>query len=514
MSAPLTSYREIVIDNFAGGGGASNGIHRALGQVDVALNHDDEALAMHLANHPETHHLDRKITSVDPLEVAQGRPIGLAWFSPDCTHHSRAKGGKPRSKGIRDLAWVVPHWAERVRPRVIILENVQEFLDWGPLTEDNRPDPDQKGLEFQLWAKRLRKAGYRIEWRVLSACDYGAPTTRKRLFVIARCDERPIVWPEPTHGPGLLPYRTAAECIDWSIPCPSIFPELGRKRPLAPATLRRIARGIVKYVLNNPRPFIVPLTHTTGGNQAHSVDAPLRTITTAKGGELALATPFFVPRYGERTGQDPRCQPADRPLSTIVTTANGAQLVAAFLAQHNGGMVGHPADRPMSTVTETGSQQQVVTAHLMTNTTGHAGAPADGQVPTVTTGGHHALVAAFLQAYYRTDQDPRITNPLPTVTTADRFSVVTVTIEGTEYALVDIGMRMLTPRELFRAQGFEDSYVIDPIGPNGKPLTKTAQIRMCGNSVCPPVAEALARANVELQDVALPGAVAMGGLFA
>lgn len=195
MSAPI---RELVIDNFAGGGGASCGISRALGHVDVALNHDDEALAMHCANHPETRHLSSKITAVDPREVAS-TPVGLAWFSPDCTHHSRAKGGKPREKNIRDLAWVVPHWAERIRPRVIILENVPEFLDWGPLTTEGHPDPDQKGLEFQLWAKRLRKAGYRIEWRVLAACDYGAPTTRKRLFIIARCDRRPIVWPEPLH---------------------------------------------------------------------------------------------------------------------------------------------------------------------------------------------------------------------------------------------------------------------------------------------------------------------------
>lgn len=437
--------RELVVDNFAGGGGASTGIEWALGQVDVALNHDDEALAMHRANHPHTRHISAKITAIDPLDVTGGQPVGLAWFSPTCTHFSKAKGAALLNKNIRDLAWVVPLWAERVRPRVIMLENVEEFLTWGDLGPDGRPDPDHRGKTFQLWVHRLRRAGYRVEWRELRACDYGAPTIRKRLFVIARCDRRPIVWPEPTHGPGLIPYRTADECIDWSVPCPSIF---SRPCPLADATLRRIARGVKRYVLDSPNPFIV-----------HRGMAP--TITT--GGHHALVSALLAITHKASTGQDCR-----NPINTLLGS-NHMQLVAANLLK-----LRHYSY----------AQNLSETLH------------------TVAAGGQHfGLVAAFLHKYYKTGTGQCLHDPLHTGTTADRFSLVTVVIDGQEYALADIGMRMLTPRELFRAQGFPDSYVIDPIGPSGRPLSKTAQVRMCGNSVCPQVAEAIVRANVQLQRI-------------
>lgn len=499
---------EIIVDNFAGGGGASLGIEWATGRpVDVARNHDPEAIAMHRVNHPATQHRVEDVWHADPRDDAAGRPVGLAWFSPDCKHFSKAKGGKPVEKKIRDLAWVVVRWAERVRPRIIALENVEEFKDWGPLTEDGKPCPVQKGLTFRRWVKALRDLGYRVDWRELRACDYGAPTIRKRLFLVARCDGEPIVWPAPTHGPGLRPYRTAAECIDWSLPCPSIFltkaeaAKLGVRRPLAEATLRRIARGVKRYVIDAAEPFIIPLTHT-GDARVYPLNDPLRTITTAKRGEQALVAPFFVPRYGEREGQDPRCRSVEEPIPTVVPSSNGANVVAAFLAQHNTGMTGHDARAPVSTIVGKGCTQGLV-AVALNQQRGSAinGGEGDPRKPlrAITAGGQHqAVVAAFLAKYYGSggqDQDCR--DPLHTVPTKARFGAVTVTVEGQAYAIVDIGMRMLTPRELFRAQGFPDSYVID-LEVGGRPLTKGAQIRMCGNSVCPQMAEAVVRANLGL----------------
>jgi len=480
--------REIIVDNFAGGGGASTGIERALGvPVDVAVNHNPEALAMHLANHPQTKHFCQNICALDPREATQGRPVGLAWFSPDCKHFSKAKGGAPVEKRIRDLAWVVVHWAQMVRPRVICLENVEEFQDWGPLLADGRPCPESRGLEFRRWVRELRKAGYAVEWKELRACDYGAPTIRKRLFLIARRDGRPIVWPAPTHGPGLLPYRTAAECIDWSIPCPSIFE---RKKPLAEATMRRIARGVKRYVLDNARPFIVPVTHH-GADRCNSIDEPIRTVTGAHRGELALVAPSLMVNTSGHSGSDMLS-----PIPTITTGGHHA-LVAAFLAQHNGGATGHEATEPLSTITQAGTQQQLVTSHLLKLRNNCDGQACDEALHTVCLGGHFGEVRAFLMAYYGTDQAPQLDNPLPTCTSHDRFGLVT--IQGVDYQIVDIGMRMLSPRELFRAQGFPDSYVIDPQH-NGKSLSKTAQTRCCGNSVCPPVAEAIVRANVVMDE--------------
>jgi DNA (cytosine-5)-methyltransferase 1 len=443
----LDLQRELIVDNFAGGGGASTGIELALGRhVDIAINHDPEAVAMHTLNHPQTAHHCESVWDIDPLAVTQGRPVGLAWFSPDCKHFSKAKGGKPRDKRIRGLAWVTVRWAALVRPRVIVLENVEEFQTWGPLRDDGTPCPIRRGHTFRDFVHQLQERGYAVEWRELSACDYGAPTTRKRLFLIARCDGVPIVWPAPTHGapgsPGvkshaLKPWRTAAECIDWSLACPSIF---DRARPLAEATMRRIARGVQRYVIEAKRPFVV--------------ETPVGTVV-----------PTLVQTgYGERDGQAPRAPGLDKPLGTVVAGGAKHALVTAFLAKHFGG-----------------------------NYTG-PGAPMTDPMHTVTTQDHHALVCAFLTKYYgEGGQDQHIGDPLHTIPTVDRFGLVTV--EQQQYRIADIGMRMLKPRELYRAQGFPESYQIAPVI-NGKPLPKRAQVRMCGNSVSPPLAAAIVRANV------------------
>jgi len=465
--------RELVVDNFAGGGGASTGIEAALGRsVDIAINHDAEAIAMHMANHPATEHYCEDVFSVDPLKVTNGEPVGLAWFSPDCKHFSKAKGGKPRSQKIRGLADVVVEWAEKLgrrKPRVAMLENVEEFQTWGPLLGDGRPDPARKGETFREWVTKLRALGYVVEWRELKAADYGTPTSRKRLFVIARCDGLPIVWPEPTHGKGRLPYRTAAECIDWSIPCPSIFE---RERPLAEATMRRIARGVRRYVIEATEPFVVTMRGTEDAHidqSVRSIHDPLRTVSAAEM-HHALAVPTLIQTsYGERKGQAPRVPGLEKPVGTIMAQGQKHALVAAFLARHYGG---------------------------------HENDGSDLRIPfhTVTAKDHHSLVHAFLIKYYGADQAPEMLEPLHTVTTKHRFGLVTVLNE--QYYIADIGMRMLAPHELFRAQGFRPDYIINPLV-NGKPLTKTAQIRMCGNSVCPPLAEALVRANYVEQSQAL-----------
>ena len=542
----------LIIDNFAGGGGASTGIENAIGRsVDIAINHDPEAIAMHTANHPTTRHYCQDVWDIDPLEATNGQPVALAWFSPDCKHFSKAKGGKPREKKIRDLAWVVHRWVAALKPtnqqpRVIMLENVEEFRTWGPLLDDGKPCPDRKGETFAEWVQQLRDFGYDVQWRELKACDYGAPTSRKRLFLIARCDGLPIIWPEPTHGKGrALPWRTAADIIDWSIPCPSIFT---RTRTLKDATCRRIATGIMRYVVNAERPFIVPVTNTNwAGDKAYSGEKPLPTITTSKGGEFAVTVPTLVQTgYGEREGQAPRVPGIDKPLGTIVAgggkhalvsaclaphistmrnsgkpttgadeplhtiVANGAHkfAVAAFLAQHNGGprnknIAGHAADTPISTITGRGTQQQLVTSNLVKlrgSEESHIKASPKSvaePIETISAGGtHFAEVRAFLIKYYGNERDGHtLFDPLGTVTTKDRFGMVTVSIDGTEYAIADIGMRMLSARELYAAQGFPADYIID-FDWNGKPLTKTAAVRMVGNSVSPPLPAALVRANL------------------
>lgn len=493
----MIKNQEIIIDSFAGGGGASLGIEMAIGRgPDIAINHDHEAIAMHTANHPRTRHYSENVWDVDPVKAVAGRPVGLAWFSPDCTFHSKARGGKPfrdrnKARRRRGLAWVVVRWAKAVRPRVIMLENVEEFQDWGPLLDDGTPCPIRKGLTFRRWKKILENIGYAVECRELRASDYGAPTIRKRLFVIARCDGLPIVWPKATHGPGTNQlYRTAAECIDWSLPCPSIFE---RARPLAEATMRRIAKGVKRYVIDAKEPFIVTCNHSGDGFRGQGIHEPMKTLTAARDAH-GLVVPFLTEHAN---GSSQRNFSIEEPLRTQCAEVKGGHfaLVSAFMAQHNTGMVGHRADKPVSTITGRGAQQQLVTSHL----TKLYGTCKDGQdnrapMPTITSGGQHiGEVRAFLIKYYGTDQDPQLREPMHTVTTKDRFGIVTV--KGEDYVIADIGMRMLQPRELYRAQGFPDSYVID-LEVQGKRLTKTAQVRMCGNSVCPPIAAAIVRANM------------------
>ncbi|MCA7945622.1 DNA cytosine methyltransferase [Burkholderia vietnamiensis] len=572
---------ELIVDNFAGGGGASTGLERAFGRpVDIAINHDPEALAMHAANHPHTKHYCESVFDVDPAAITGNQPVGLVWLSPDCKHFSKAKGGKPVSKKIRGLAWIALRWAATVKPRVIMLENVEEFVTWGPLGADGRPCPKNRGRTFRSFVNALARHGYRVEHRELRGCDFGAPTIRKRLFLVARRDGLPIVWPTPTHGDpksaavragALQPWRTAGtDVIDWSIPCPSIFE---RERPLKDATLRRIARGIMKFVVNSADPFVIHLTHH-GADRAASINAPLATVTGANRGEQALvaahitkfranstgsaadtplhtvtaggdcarpadaahamgivAATLIQTSYGERPGQAPRVPGLNKPLGTVVAQGVKHAAVTAFLAKHYGGhespgaslnaaistittqdhhhlvtaqLVGcggragqsrpRDASEPTATLTSKADTTIAVSHLVKLRGTSRDGAPADEPLHTISAGGtHHAEVRAFLIKYYGEGgqwQDAR--EPLHTIPTRDRMGLVT--IHGEDYAIVDIGMRMLTPRELARAQGFPDSYVLDPIV-NGKPLSKSAQVRMIGNSVCPDVATALIRAN-------------------
>jgi DNA (cytosine-5)-methyltransferase 1 len=420
-----------VVDLFAGGGGASHGIRMALGvEPIVAVNHDPAAIAMHAANHPHTLHLCESVFDVDPLQATNGRRVDLLWASPDCKHFSKAKGGKPRDNNIRGLAWVVITWARAVRPSVICVENVEEFVEWGPLDpETHQPIPERKGETFRRWAGRLRGLGYSVDWRILNAADYGAPTSRKRLFLVARRDNLPIRWPEPTHGPARpQPYRTAAECIDWSIPTPSIF---GRKKPLADKTLARIAEGIRRYVINAGQPYVVD--RSTGERVA----------------------PYLVEtRNGEREGQAPRTRDIHRPFGTVTAQGSQGALCAAFLAKNYTGVFGSSLDRP---------------------------------VGTITARDHHGLVAALLTKYYGTGVGQSLDEPMHTVVTKARFGLVAVEIAGEPYTICDIGYRMLAPRELARAQGFPEDYVLTG--------TQTEQIARIGNSVSPHPAAAVVAAN-------------------
>jgi DNA (cytosine-5)-methyltransferase 1 len=544
---PAFNFNGLVIDNFAGGGGASTGIELGLGRpVDIAINHDPEAVAMHDINHPHTKHFCESVWEVDPRVIVDGRPVDLCWFSPDCKHFSKAKGGAPVKKEIRGLAWVAIRYAATVKPKVIMLENVEEFVTWGPLATDGRPCPKNKGRTFSSFVNALRRLGYQVDWRELRACDYGAPTIRKRLFLIARCDGQPIVWPDPTHGDPaseavkakrLKPWRTAAEIIDWSLPCPSIFT---RKKPLAENTLRRIARGIQRYVLESSEPFLVKVNHGYDNFRGQSLDEPLQTITSklgtgivvptlapfitehangstqrnmpadaplrticaqVKGGHFAVVSPTLVQvGYGERKGQAPRAPGLDKPLGTVVAGGGKHALVAAFLAKHYGGNYTGPGsslESPLPTAT-TVDHNALVTSSLVKLRNNCIGQDLRAPVHTLTTGGHMGVVRAFLLKYYGTGDGQPLQEPLHTVTTKDRHALVM--IKGEPYEIVDIGMRMLEPHELFAAQGFPADYIHDRTA-GGKKLSKAAQVRMCGNSVCPPVAAALVRANLSAQQL-------------
>jgi len=673
----LGDHGELIIDLFAGGGGASCGLEMALGRSpDIAVNHHPAAVALHARNHPNTKHYTSDVFEIDPRSVTEGRPVGFLWASPDCTYHSKARGQAPIRSGKkkrRALAWVVTRWAGQVKPRVIMLENVEEFEDWGPLVgkpDQLRPCKRRRGRTFRAWVRSLKRHGYVVEWRELRACAYGAPTIRKRLYLIARCDGQPIVWPESTHADpkapgfeegGKKPFRIAGECIDWDEPMLSIFAtkeeaqSWGREqkrpapiRPLAEKTMRRIARGVMRYVVKNPTPYIVgvggrqgqsperstdsplqtvtakgdsavvaptltPVTHGNLDRRTPPADEPFQTVTCAQRGELAVVAtelaPFSVPRYGEREGQEPRARSLEEPGATVVNSGNGDQLVAAqlatyhdekgaevrgsgldvptptvdtenrhalvtsFLAQNNGGFAegntgdgkpldvptttstgkganqslvslfldqnnngfdnrsGRPIDEPNGAVCANGSRQTLIAANMVQSNYGekpfsgadepgrtivaggthHAvcathlqqdygqsvGYPSDEPIRAVTSGGggHSNLIASFLAKYYGEGTGQVVSDPIHTIPTVDRFGLVNVTVNGQTYYIADIAMRMLKPRELYRAQGFPDSYIIDQ-GADGQKITATEQVRMCGNSVSPPVAAALVGANV------------------
>lgn len=629
----------MIIDCFAGGGGASTGIELALGRSpDVAINHSEAALALHQANHPETLHLDSNIWDVDPASVTKGRKVGLVWASPDCKHFSKAKGSSLCDRNIRDLAWVVHRWArlpKAERPDVILLENVEEFITWGPICEQGQPIKEFAGQTYELWVRQLRDLGYKVQWKELRACDYGAPTIRKRLFIVARCDGRPIVWPKPTHGDPksaavrkgkLKPWRGAAEIIDWSIPCPSIFDTseqikeklgLRAKRPLAENTLARIARGMARYVLEAERPFLVSLkgtdrrdssiyaphptvlaggyhsaliapsiTRFNSGATGSDMSAPVSTVTANSfikrpGGAapLGIAAPYLASYYSHSEGRGKRASnPAD-PLATVVTENRHAVVAPVLTYAQQGGACRDARDphhticasrkdqnallaatmvqtgygerqgqapraldveQPLGTVVAGGAKHAPVAAFLAQHHTGVTGHDAREPLSTIAaSGSHQTPIAAFFAKYYGTGDGARTDDPLHTVTVQDRFAhvqadmaappfgpehvdkarqvaallrrfgvwegdgdFVTLSIDGTEFVVVDIGMRMLTPRELFRAQGFPDDYVIDGVwegldtdAPTFREFTKSVQVSCCGNSVSPPVAEALARAN-------------------
>lgn len=558
-----TGVKGLVVDLFAGGGGASTGLAWALGRdPDIAINHDAEALAMHRANHPRTRHMQNDITRVLPLEATGGHPVAILHASPDCTHFSKAKGGKPKSQYIRDLAWVVIRWAEDTHPNLITLENVEEFLTWGPLDKNGQPIKEQAGATFAAWRKRLVRLGYRVEWRLLRACDYGAPTTRRRLFVVARRDKGPIVWPAPSHGNPksaevragkLLPWRTAAECIDWSIPSQSIF---DRKKPLALATQRRIAEGLRRYVLQAAEPFIVtyygakkpddfrgqdlgrPLptqttenrfglispvvvTNTTG-HAPTPVDMPMPTLTTGNQQMMAgvVVAPILSRQFGQSIGQS-----VNAPHPTITQCNHDALVKAVCIAKHYGGVVGHGMQQPLGTVTII-DHHSLVSACLTKYYGKSACAGVGEPLHTLTSKEHMALTSACLVKYYGTAKAADVGEPMHTITAKARMGLVEAEArqnseprryeqvsdflrtwgvigpkdeaefiyQGVVHRITDILMRMLAPRELYTAQGFPPDYIIDRL-PDGKCLTKTAQIRMCGNSVPPEMVEALVRAN-------------------
>ena len=502
--------REIVVDNFAGGGGASTGIEIAIGRsVDIAINHDPAAISMHRANHPTTEHYTEDVWKVDPVKACAGRPVALAWFSPDCKHHSKAKGGKPVSKHIRGLAWVAVRWAKKVHPRVIMLENVEEFMDWGRLDENSRPDPRYKGETFRRFIHQLERQGYRVEYRLLRACDYGAPTIRRRFFLIARCDGQPIRWPEPTHGDpdglevlaGLKkPWVPVADVLDFSLPCPSIFATseeiweqygIRAVRPLSEKTMKRIARGIMKFVVDNPRPFIVQVNHSGDSFRGQDVTEPLDTITAKHGTGVIL--PSLIQYHSEQT-EDVRGQQIRKPLMTV-DAYNRYGLVSTFISKYYGGdNVAAGADKPLPTVTAI-DHNAVCAVSVTQFNNNSVGQEVTKPLNTMTAcTNHFAEVSAFLVKYYGTgDNAVSCKDPAPTITAKDRMGLVTV--HGQDYQIVDIGLRMLTPRELFDAQGFPSDYIID-VDADGKAYPKSEQVARCGNAVCPPIPTALVRANL------------------
>lgn len=510
---------ELIVDNFAGGGGASTGIEMATGySVDIAINHDPEAIRMHKVNHPNTKHYCENVWAVDPVKACEGHPVALAWFSPDCKHFSKAKGGKPKDKNIRGLAWVACRWAALVRPRVIMLENVEEFKTWGPLNRGHHPIRAKQGDTFRQFVKQLNELGYEVQFRELVAADFGAPTKRKRFFMIARCDGVPIMWPKPTHAPadseevkaGLLkPYVGAYTQLDFSLPCPSIFDtseQIKEKygiravRPLAPKTMQRIARGLKKFVLDNPEPFIVPIGYGERKGQSprvHDIKKPLPTIVSS--GKHYLCEPRFAPVIDKTYGGNYQGggSKAEDPIDTI-TTVDHNRLVAATLIQYHSEtnsdeVRGQGIENPIMTV-DSSNRYGLVTSFLSKFYKTGIGQDEREPLHTVTTSaGHFGEVRAFLIKYYGEGTGQDIEQPLDTVTSRDRFGLVT--IQGVEYQIVDIGLRMLEPKELYGCQGFPDDYIIDHDN-TGKTYSRSEQVKRCGNAVCPPIPAAMVRSNL------------------
>lgn len=538
---------ELVVDNFAGGGGASTGIELATGySVDIAINHDPEAIRMHKVNHPNTEHYCENVWAVDPVKACNGHPVGLAWFSPDCKHFSKAKGGKPKDKNIRGLAWVACRWAGLVRPRVIMLENVEEFKTWGPLNRGHHPIKSKQGKTFERFVQQLTDLGYEVDFRELVAADYGAPTMRKRFFMIARCDGEPIVWPEPTHGPadsekveeGLLkPYVGAYTQLDFSLPCPSIFDtseEIKEKygiravRPLAQKTMDRIARGIKKFVLENPEPFIIQCNHggerrpndirepmptITGkhgygvvepylvqckyNNEAQDVRKPIGTLTTV--GSHLLVEPKLAPIIDKAYGGNYQGagSKVDEPIDTITTVDHNRLIVPTLIQYHSettqGEVRGQTIKEPVMTI-DGSNRYGLVASFLSKFYKSGTGQNLREPLHTITTSpGHFGEVRAFLIKYYGEGTGQNIKEQLDTITSKDRFGLVT--IEGVDYQIVDIGLRMLEPKELYGCQGFPDDYIIDH-DYTGKTYPRSEQVRRCGNAVCPPIPAALVKANL------------------
>jgi len=542
---------ELIVDNFAGGGGASTGIEMATGMnVDIAINHDPEAIKMHKTNHPNTKHYCENVWNVDPVKVCAGYPVGLAWFSPDCKHFSKAKGGKPKDKNIRGLAWVALRWAGLVRPRVIMLENVEEFKTWGPLNRRHHPIKKKQGVTFRRFVSQFKDLGYTVEYRGLVAADYGAPTIRKRFFLIARCDGKPIKWPEPTHGPaGSLevaagikePYVGAYTQIDFSLPCPSIFDtseeimsKYGVKavRPLAPKTMERIARGLKKFVIDNAEPFIVPIGYGERKGQkarVHDIKKPLPTIvssgkhylcepyimqicqtgftadrskdirgtltTIVSKNEHCLISPTLIQYHGEQSDKDVRGQTIEEPIMTV-DGSNRYGLVTSFLHKYYGGGykgAGSSVENPLPTVTSL-DHNSICAVNIVQMNNHCDGRNIKEPLPTITAGdGHFGEVRAFLVKYYGQGTGQEVKKPLDTIPTHDRFGLVEV--KGTLYQIADIGLRMLEPKELYGCQGFPDDYIIDH-DYTGKEYPRNEQVRRCGNAVCPPLPAALVRANL------------------
>lgn len=494
----------LAVDLFAGGGGASTGVQAALGRpIDIAINHDRIALAVHEANHPKTRHLVSDIWHVKPLDATGGRPVGLLWASPDCRDFSVAKGGKPKNKRVRMLAWKVLRWLTDVGPAICVLENVREFEGWGPLDRHGKRIPSRIGQTFRRWKSGIEALGYHVEHRVLDASLYGAPTRRKRFFLIARRDGQPITWPEPTHGLGRLPLHTAAECIDWSIPVRSIF---GRKKPLAEKTLWRIAEGVRREVIEKQRPFIVKVNHGKRDPRVESLDDPMTTVTASQRGHALVVPTLVQTGYGERKGQRPRALDVHAPLGTVVGCGQKHALVAAFLVKHfgdprrsdggGGVVIGGPLDEPIGTVTtrDHHSLAAVTLAVFRGTSKSHPGcAPIDAPMPTISSGGgkggvHVAEVVAFLAKYANAaNENGQLDLPIEA-----RRRLGIVLIDGVEYQIVDIGLRMLEPHELLRAQcgRFAKTYDLSDA------RTKKDKIRLIGNMVCPEIAEAIVAANV------------------